>query len=173
MFATVSSSSLPTNPKSSLQVYLLLLRLEARMPPQEVWEAATSAPSLGLQVSCSEVGLELTRVISSPAVVALGEVWEPQPWALFLLSKQARGRIPLPAREEASVLAPGFGTVVWASVPLPARRERDWHLQNLRRLLPHCPWQAPLRNECRVPVLLKEICPTQTSGIKFLDFFYP
>lgn len=133
------------------------------------------ASSLGLQARCSEVGLGLTRAISTPAAVVPGEVRELQPCTFLLPSKQTQGSLLSLVRAEVSVLARGFGTVVWASVPWPARREseRDWHLQNPRRFLPRCSWQAPFRSECQIPIFLKEIWPTQNSGIKLLDVFTP
>lgn len=49
MLATTSLSSLPTNPKSSPQVYLLLLRLEARVPLQE-WKVPSISTGAAGQV---------------------------------------------------------------------------------------------------------------------------
>lgn len=57
-------SSLSTNLKSSSQIYLLLLRLEAWVPPWEDWEVPTSTPSPGLSLPhgiCSQLLLYLVK----------------------------------------------------------------------------------------------------------------
>lgn len=137
---------------SSPQVYSLLLRLEAQALLQELWKVPSIFP--GAAARCSEVGLGLTRADRTPAAVVLGEVRELQPCAFLLPPKQTQGGLLSLVRAEVSVLAQGFGAAVWASVPLPARREseRDWYLQNPRRFLPRCSWQAPFRSECRIPI---------------------
>ena len=172
MLATTSLSSLPTNPKSSPQVYLLLLRLEARVPLQE-WKVPSISTGAAGQVLWG--GARTDTCDQRPAEVLLVTGTSSSPVPSSCHPSRPEGAYCHWPEQSWAALQRALGAVVWASVPLPARRERrrDWHLQSPRRFLPRCSWQTPFRSECRLPIFLKEIWPAQNSGIRLLDVFIP